>query len=164
MMKNALVLLFVLALFVAACQSGQQPCKYKPSPVFEANQPGVRAYNFEVQSSQSLESVLLETGTLLEIHQEVCQHTRQEYRFIVRGDFSAIADSSWMKEATRELVYLSGLSPKQRALRDWADIIEANRPTMRLGEAKTVQPGISVSVDKVLSPEQGTLIVVFSQE
>jgi hypothetical protein len=69
-----------------------------------------------------------------------------------------------MKEATRELVYLSGLSPKQRALRDWADIIEANRSAMRLGEAKTVQPGISVSVDKVLSPEQGTLIVVFSQE
>ena len=162
-MKNILSTLAATALF-AACQSGPQPCKFKPSPVFEANQPGVRAYNFEVQGTQSLESVLLETGTLLEINQEVCQQTRQEYRFTVRGDFSAIADSSWMKEATRELVYLSSLSPKQQPLRAWADIIENNRSTMRLGEAKTVQPGISVSVDKVLSPEQGTLVVVFFQE
>ena len=162
-MKNTFATLIAIALF-AACQSGPQPCKFKPSPVFEANQPGVQAYNFEVQGTQSLESVLLETGTLLEIHQEVCQQTRQEYRFKVRGDFSAIADSSWMKEATRELVYLSGLSPKQRPLRAWADIIENSRAEMRLGEAKTVQPGISVSVDKVLSPEQGTLVVVFKQE
>ncbi|HND89912.1 MAG TPA: hypothetical protein PK971_16385 [Saprospiraceae bacterium] len=149
---------------LAGCQSGPQTCKYKPSAVFEAHQPGVKAYNFEVQGQQSLESVLLETGTLLEIHQQVCDQTRQEYRFIVKGDFSGIADSSWMKEATRELVYLSTLSPKQHALRAWADIIETNRATMRLGEDKVVQPGISVRVDKVLSPEQGTLLVVFSQE
>jgi hypothetical protein len=77
-MKNALTFLCLTSLFIA-CQSGPQPCKFKPTPIFEANQPGVRAYNFEVQGPQSLESVLLETGTLLEIHQEVCQQTRQEY-------------------------------------------------------------------------------------
>lgn len=164
-MKNILFSL-VTALFAAllcTCQSGPKPCKYKPAPLFEANQPGVKAYNFEVQGIQSLESVLLETGTLLEINQEVCDKTRQEYRFTVKGNFTTVADSAWMKEASRELVYLSSLSPKQQPLKAWADIIENHRTEMRLGEDKEVQPGISIRIDKVLSPEQGTLVVVLSQ-
>ena len=164
-MKHTLAICSTVActLFFA-CQSGPKPCKFKPSAVFEPNQSGVKAYNFEVQGSQSLESILLDTGTLLEINQEVCEQTRQEYRFTVKGDFRGIADSSWMKEASRELVYLSTLSAKQQPLKAWADIIEEHRNSMRLGEDKEVQPGISIRIDKVLSPEQGTLVVVLAQQ
>jgi hypothetical protein len=153
---------FVL-LALIACRN-EATCKYKPEPIFDKNLPHVLQYNFEKEGSQSLESLLLDRGVLLEISQEVCPTTRQEYRFRVQGDFAALPDSFWMKEATRQLVFLSSFSPKQAALKDWADIIEQRRVEMRLGEDREVQPGIFVRVDRVLSPQEGTLVLVFSQK
>ncbi|MCC7246658.1 MAG: hypothetical protein IT269_13325 [Saprospiraceae bacterium] len=146
-----------------ACQT-EKKCKYKPSAIFEKNLPHIVQYNYEVQGSQSLESMLLDTGVLLEIGQEVCDVTKQEYRFTVKGDFAQFPDSLWLREATRQLVFLSSFSEKQAALKSWADIIEMRRADMKLGEDREVQPGVYVRVDKVLSPEQSTLLVVFSQQ
>jgi hypothetical protein len=148
---------------ILACQTNKK-CKYKPAPIFEKNLPHIVQYNYEVQGQQSLESMLLDTGVLLEIGQDVCESTKQEYRFVVKGDFSQFADSLWLREATRQLVFLSSFSEKQMALKAWADIIELRRSDMKLGEDREVQPGVFVRVDKVLSPEQSTLLVTFSQD
>ena len=149
-------------LFFFSCQT-EEKCRYKPEPVFSANLPHVVQYNFEKQGNQSLESLLLDTKVLLEISQDVCTKTRQEYRFMVRGDYSRFPDSMWVKEAVRQLVYLSSFSPKQAPLKAWADVLEAQRQVIRLGEDKEVQPGIFVRVDRIVSPEQSTLMLVFSQ-
>ncbi|TNE59045.1 MAG: hypothetical protein EP344_09435 [Bacteroidetes bacterium] len=163
MYKN--FLLFTgIALFAFASCSPESKCKYKPEPIFESDLPHVLQYNFEKEGQQSLESLYLDTNVLLEISQEVCNATRQEFRFTVKGDFSAYPDSMWLREASRQLVYLSSFSPKQAALKDWADVLEEMRGTMRLGEDKEVQPGFAVQVDRILSPEQSTLVVVLSQE
>jgi hypothetical protein len=146
-----------------ACQN-KPSCKFKPEPIFSKDLPHVVQYNFEKEGSQSLESLLLDRGVLLEIGQEVCGETRQEYRFTVQGDYAAQPDSFWMKEASRQFVFLSSFSPKQAALKDWGDMIEQRRAEMRLGQDREVQPGIFVRVDRIVSPEQATLLVVFSQK
>ena len=150
-------------LFISACNSDEK-CKYKPEPIFEPGLPHVEQYNFEKQGNQSLESLLLDTKVLLEIHQDVCIKTRQEYQFTVQGDYSRFPDSLWMKEAVRQLVYLSTFSPKQAPLKAWADVLEEMRATMRLGEDNEVQPGVFVRVDRIVSPEKSTLMLVFSQD
>lgn len=155
---------FIALLFVFFACDNQPSCKYKPSPVFEKGLPHIMEYNFEVQGSQSLESLLLDRGILLEISQEVCNGTRQEYRFNVEGDFSAQPDSFWIKEATRQLVFLSSFSEKQAPLKAWADIIEQRRAEMHLGEDREMQPGVFVRVDRVTNPQQATLLLVFSQQ
>ncbi len=160
-MRNRSFLLVLLVL--AACQS-EKPCKYKPEPIFGSGLPHIEQYNFETQGAQSLESLLLDTGVLLEISQNVCPQMYQEYRFTVKGDFSQFPDSLWMKEATRQLVFLSSFSEKQAPLKAWADIIELRRSEMKLGEDREVEPGIFVRVDRVLSPEQSTLLLVFAQK
>jgi hypothetical protein len=150
-------------LLLPACgDSGK--CRYKPTPIFGADLPYVVKYNFEVQGQQSLESVLLENQVLLEVYQDVCQSTRQEYRFNVAGDRSAYPDSLWMKEASRQLVFLSTMSEKQLPLKAWADVIEQNRSNMRLGVPLEIDQGISVQVDRILSPEKSTLVLVFAQQ
>ncbi|MBL7827162.1 MAG: hypothetical protein JNJ57_11055 [Saprospiraceae bacterium] len=146
-----------------ACENSQS-CKYKPSPVFEKGLPHVTEYNFEQQGTQSLESLLLDRGILLEISQEVCNQSRQEYRFTVPGDYAALPDSFWMKEASRQFVYLSSFSEKQAPLKAWGDIIELRRGDMRLGEDREVQPGVFVRVDRVVNSQQGILLVVLSQK
>lgn len=157
-----------LALVTAIAMSGvhctEKKCSYKPAPIFEQGLPHIEQYNYEVQGQESMESMLLDTKTMLEIYQNVCESSFQEYKFTVKGDFKTFPDSLWIREASRQLVFLSTLSPKQRSLKDWADIIELRRSDMRLGEKREVQPGIYVTVDKVLSPDQGQLLVTFSQE
>jgi len=158
----AIVTLGVMILF-AACQNKPE-CKYKPEPIFGKDLPHVVQYNFEKEGSQSLESMMLDRGVLLEVGQEVCGDTKQEYRFRVPGDYSAMPDSFWLKEASRQFVFLSTFSPKQAPLKDWADIIELRRTDMQLGQDREVQPGVYVRVDRVLSPDEATLLVVFSQK
>lgn len=148
---------------LSSCQSNKK-CPYKPSPIFEAGLPHVVQYNFETAGQESLESLLLDSGVLLEIGQDVCEKTRQEYRFQVKGDYAQYADSLWMKEAVRQLVFLSTFSPKQAALKDWADLLELKRAEMRLGEDYEIQPGILIRVDRVVSPDQSTLILLMAQQ
>ncbi len=157
------LVLGILLLAAFGCQSTAS-CKYKPAPVFEAGLPHVTEYHFEKQGSQSLERLMLDTGVLLEINQEICNESRQEYRFNVKGNFSQFPDSLWLKEATRQLVFLSTFSPKQAAFKAWADVIELRRAEMRLGEDREVEPGVFVRVDRILSPEESTLVLVFTQK
>jgi hypothetical protein len=146
-----------------ACQ-GEQKCKYKPTPVFEKGLPHILDYKYESKGAQSFESLLLDRGVLLELSQDVCNEMRQEFRFIVEGDFMAQPDSFWLKEASRQLVFLSSFSEKQAPLKSWADVIEMRRTEMQLGQDREVQPGIFVRVDKVNNPQQATLVVVLSQK
>ena len=164
MNKSLSTLTFFLVTYLLVCCQTKPTCKYKPAPVFEAGLPHVLQYNFEIQGQQSLESLMLDTNVLLEISQDVCTETRQEYRFKVQGDYSQYPDSLWLKEATRQLVFLSSFSAKQAPLKAWADIIEMRRGEMKLGEDREVEPGVFVRVDRVVSPDQSTLLLVFSQK
>lgn len=152
-----------LLLLTAACQR-KPSCKYKPAPVFEAGLPHVLSYQYQQDGSRSLETLELDRGILLEITQEVCADTRQEFRFTVPGNFASMPDSLWLREASRQFVYLSSFSEKQSALQAWGDVIEQMRGDMKLGEDREVEPGVFVRVDKVVSPEQGILMVVLSQK
>ncbi len=163
MEKTRNILVCCTFLLFSACQN-QPTCKYKPEPIFAKDLPHVVQYNFEKEGSQSLESLMLDRGVLLEVSQEVCGETKQEYRFTVKGDYNAQPDSFWMKEASRQFVFLSSFSLKQGPLKDWGDIIELRRQEMRLGQDREVQPGVFVRIDRVLSPEEATLSVVFSQK
>ena len=163
MSKNCALLFTFLLFWLISCNN-EKTCKYKPAPIFEAGLPHVLQYNFEKQGNQSLESLLLDTNVLLEISQDVCDQTKQEYRFTVPGNFSQFADSLWLKEASRQLVFLSSFSGKQAPLKAWADMIESRRADMRLGEDREVEKGVFVRVDRVVSPEQSTLILIFSQQ
>jgi hypothetical protein len=164
MMKKTAALWMFGALFLLLACENKPTCKYKPEPIFARDLPHVVDYNFEKEGSQSLESVMLDRGILLEVGQEVCGDTKQEFRFIVKGDFAAQPDSFWLKEASRQFVFLSSFSPKQAALKDWGDIIELRRTEMSIGQAREVQKGVFVRVDRVVSPEEAILTVVFSQK
>lgn len=163
MKKICGILVFGALILLLACQE-KTTCKYKPEPIFAKDLPHVVQYNFEKEGSQSLESVMLDRGILLEVGQEVCGDTKQEFRFTVQGDYAAQPDSFWLKEASRQFVFLSSFSPKQAALKDWGDMIELRRGDMRIGESREVQPGVFVRVDRVVGPEEATLLVVFSQK
>jgi hypothetical protein len=161
MLKQLLIITSFCLLI--ACES-EQKCKYKPEPIFSKDLKGVVQYNFEKYGTQSLESIFFENSILLELHQDVCNQSQQEYKFTVKGDYSAYPDSLWIKEAVRQLTYLSTLSPKQAPLKEWAGILEVNRNRMKLAESTKVSSGVFAKVDRVLSPEQSVLILTLESK
>ncbi len=158
----ALRALALAVLLPAACKDAQK-CPYRPSAILEAGLPHLTRYHFENNGKFSSEKATLDYGVELEIEQEICQNTRQEYRFTVRGDYARFPDSLWVREAASQLQRLSLLSPKQSPLSAWAQAIDNRRPEFRLGEPLTIEQGISIRIDRVLSPEKTTLQVVFLQ-
>jgi hypothetical protein len=161
-MNRVFLIITTMVGLLAAC--GEKKCPYKPEAIFAKDLPHIQQYNFEKEGHESMESMLLDTDVLLEIYQNVCEQTMQEYKFTVKGDFATYPDSLWLREASRQLVFLSSLSEKQRGLKDWGDIIEMRRSDMKLGELREVQPGIFVKVDRIVSPDQGVLLLTFSQQ
>jgi len=157
-------LLIAPFLIFFACKTKLEKCKYKPVAMFEAGLPHIQQYNYEIEGTQSMESLLLDTGVLLEIAQDVCSETKQEFRFTVQGDRTSYPDSLWLKEAARQMVFLSSFSPKQAPLKTWGDMIESVRREMKVGEQLEVQPGITVQIDRVTAKEQSTLQIVLSQK
>ncbi len=166
-MKNALAASTFIAsiLIFSACREEPKNCRFgKPKPIFSNDLPRVKAHEFEGKTTTSEERVAFDTGLELEIVQSGCETIRQEFRFFTAGDYRTFADSVWMKEAVRQLVFLSSLSPKQAQLRPWADAIEESRHSMKLGEEKALQPGILAKIDRVVGADRATLVLVLSQE
>lgn len=162
-MVKKITFLGVLVVFFG-CQT-EKKCKLGvPKPIFSRDLQHVTMYDFQRQGQNSMESLLLDTGVSLEIDQSGCDDLVQEYRFTVKGDFSAFPDSLWPKEAVRQLVFLSTFSPKQQPLKLWADAIEEQRLQMRLGEDFELQAGIFVRVDRILSTGESTLLLRLSQK
>jgi hypothetical protein len=155
-------LLGVMSLLLIHCS--EPKCKFKPAPIFSEKLPHVQQYKFEQEGQQSLESLYLDTQVLLEVYQNVCEQTFQEYKFTVMGDFSTYHDSLWLKEAARQFVFLSTLSPQQRPLKEWADIIEERRESTKIGEDREVQPGIFIKIDRIVSQDKGQLLITFAQK
>ncbi len=163
MKTNAIPVVFCGFLLGAVACKTEQKCPYKPAPIFSKDLPHVVQYLYEQQGQQSLESIFFDTNVLLEIEQDICKETIQEYRFSVPGDYSDFPDSMWFKEAVLQLNFLSKLSEAHAPLRTWAGILEENRQEMKLGEEKSVELGAYLTVDKVIGPEKSTLLVTFVQ-
>jgi hypothetical protein len=166
MTKNRLpilsVVFFLAALVFAGCV-GEQKCPFRPAPIFSAGLPRVVQYQFEEQGRFSLESVLFDNGMLMEVEQDICTISVQDYRFKVMGDYSAYPDSLWLREAVLQFNFLSKLSDAHTPLRMWALRIDEVRSDMKLGQEAEVAENIFVSVDRVVGSEESTLLVRFAQ-
>jgi hypothetical protein len=154
--------LLLQALLLAGC-AGEQKCPFRPSPIFSAGLPRVVQYQFEEQGRYSLESVLFDNGVLLEVEQDICTNSVQDYRFKVMGDYSAYPDSLWLREAVLQFNFLSRLSETHTPLRMWAARIDEVRSDMKLGREAEIAENIFVKVDRIVGPEASTLLVQFAQ-
>lgn len=159
---------YFLSLSLLSCLlacNGNKICKYKPAPIFDKNLPHLQEYEYEVQGQQSREAFMTDRGVFVEVFQEVCETSRQEYRFTAPGEgFLQMPDSVWLKEVSREFVFLSSFSPQQAPLKNWADLIEDSRPNLHMGEELEINPGIFVKVNKVAAPDKGMLVVELFQK
>jgi hypothetical protein len=149
-----------------SCDLNTQPkCALgAPQAIFSKDLAGVTDHHFEVKGQESLEELMLERGVYLKVYQTGCEELRQEFQFLVQGDYASYPDSLWLREAVRQFYHLGNLSEKTAGLKMWASAIEAVRTDMRMAEPKQLDQNIYVQVDKVVSAEESTLRVILLQK
>lgn len=150
----------LLVAMITSCGDNAPTCKYgDAAPIFSQELPGVVKHTFEKEKTGSLESVQFDKGMKLEVRQSGCTALKQEFRFIVPGNYAQYPDSSWIKESVKQLLFLSKLSFAQDGLKMWAGAIELQKSNIKLGQPTEIEQGIFVKIDKILSPEQSILLV-----
>ena len=172
---NRHIFIWVTCLFLlGACTSDSKTSKTdstdpfkdckagKPEAIFEGNFEQVSSQKFKIEQKEGIENVLFKNGLDLELIQQGCDKVTQVFQFKIPQKMEGEQD--WIALAAEQFTYLSRTSEKHGMLGMWGQTIRANGPNLQLGEKQSLQPGISIKVDKVQSTEYTTILVELSQD
>ena len=166
--KNIVYFLFSIfyCLTIASCKTKTTaPCKYgAPTAIFNDSMQGVKKHFFQVKDGTGVEMVALKDHYLLEIEQSGCDEIQQQFSFVMHGKFMDAPDSFWVQLAVKQFRDMAKMSPKLQPFNAWADAIEATKTQLKLSEPTEIQPKYLCRIDKVVSPEQATLVILLSEK
>ncbi len=141
------------------------PCKYgDPTAIFSDTMHNVKKHFFQVKDGTGIEMVAFKDNYLLEVEQSGCEDIQQQFSFIIHGKFMDAPDSFWIQLAVKQFKDMSKMSPKLAPFTAWAEAIEVLKDKIKLSEPTEIQPKFLCRIDKVVSPEQATLVVLLSQK
>lgn len=152
-----------LSVFGVSCgiqAKESKDCATKPSAIFSDTMAIVLHHAFEYEGQESLEEVELKNEVRVSVFQSGCKAIRQEFRISRKGDFLDMPDPAWVVNAYQTLGGLSIASPALGGLETYARSIAQGKESIRLGQAFQPEPGLHITVDKIASRDEGTLIVV----
>ena len=159
----------VFLMLFNACQSDSTKtgkCKYgKPTAIFADTMPTVAKHLFQIKDGVGVEMVVFTNKLLLEIEQSGCNDIRQQFSFIMFGNFKDTPnDDIWKQLAVKHFRDLANISPSLFAFNGWADAIESVKDKLKLSEPMDLEGKTQVRIDKILSSDKATLVVQFSSQ
>ncbi|MEL6863397.1 MAG: hypothetical protein AAFP19_03215 [Bacteroidota bacterium] len=166
MQKNWYLILYACLLlsFHACGPSSQSECEQgKPLAIFSPDLPGVIHHQFEQKGQNATEVLTFKDSLSLQLFQSGCHTVKQEFRFQWPGNYQQQDAAYWTDQAATLFRRLASLSEKQASFILWAQAISAAKDQVKLGQATELEPGTTLKLDKVLSPDQVTLIIEFVQ-
>ncbi len=138
-------------------------CKMgKPEAIFAGNYDLVTSQEFKIKGKEGIENIRFKNGLALELTQQGCDKVIQVFQFEIPQKL--VGEQDWMSIAADQFAFISGTSQKHGMLGMWGQAIRANGPNIQLGEKQTLQPGISIKVDKVQGGERTMVLVELSQD
>ncbi len=166
------IALFLSLLLLGSCsQNSDLPeenayanCRYEqPQAIFAKSTPTIDRHDFEHTGEGSVETIRFEDGSDLQIIQSGCNFIRQEFLLRLEGNLSQESSEFWIRQAVNLFYNLGSLDAEYATMLFWAEAIGDIAMDIELGREYYVQPGVSVTVDKVTSEEDGLLIVTLEQ-
>ena len=155
-----------LIFFTSACKNKKEvPCKYgNPTAIFSDTMQNVKKHFFQIKEGTGVEMVAFKNNYLLEVEQSGCEEIQQQFSFILHGKFMDAPDSFWVQLAVKQFRDMAKMSPKLSLFNGWADALDAIKDKIKLSEPTEIQPHFFCRIDKVVSPEQATLVILLSQK
>lgn len=161
-----LLLLFIINLTFACRNSSKtNDCRYgKPTPVFTADQPGIQSHTFHAQGIEATEQVIFSDSLQLTLLQSGCNEIRQEFQFNLPGNFEDKAPDFWIELSIKLMQRLGNLGPNYNGFTMWAQSIAEQRANIKLAEPSALQQGFYITIDRILSEENATLVLILSDQ
>lgn len=164
----------MLLLVVSSCSKGKKQeegnytsfenCKYKsPVALFGPKFKDIKKHQFQQEKTYSIEQVVFENGVALELTQSGCNKARQEFKFILKGDFSGRSEQEWISVAAGLFQFLSSIDHSLMEFHNWSKAIKDKKTMIHIGQPMEVQPGFLVAIDRIVGPDITTLVVVLTE-
>lgn len=163
-MKMHRLFLLILISVVFSCSSSDQ-CKYSaPIALFDVNNPAVTKQDFTLKGMASTEFVEFENGLRLELLQDGCKALTQEFRFEIPDAKDNNDPLSWSELSVQLFRFLGAKNQNIFQMADaWANLIEEQKNEIKLGQAYPIAPGFDIKIDKMMSQNYGTLVVMIKE-
>lgn len=163
---NFLFFLFLTILTVACRNSSStNACKYgKPAAIFAAQQPGIQSHTFTAQGNEATEQVEFSDGLQMTLLQSGCNEIRQEFQFSLPGNFQDKAPDFWIELSIKLMQRLGSLGPDYNGFTMWAQSVAEQRANIKLSEPAALQQGFYITIDRILSTENATLVLILSDQ
>ncbi|MEO1435423.1 MAG: hypothetical protein AAFV80_07795 [Bacteroidota bacterium] len=161
---NKLLLLIGMTLFFSACGPSTPKCKFDPPvALFTEDHPEVNSQRFEIEGMRAVETVEFAKPIQLELLQDGCETTEQEFRFTIEN-VPDQPDEYWIFQTIACFQYLVTASEKLGAQGvQLVNALQAASPDLKLGQRLPLAPGFFIRVDKVESGDQAILTANFSE-
>ncbi|MEM6726106.1 MAG: hypothetical protein AAF598_18835 [Bacteroidota bacterium] len=163
MNKNLFFLLGIGLLFTA-CGPSKPECKFDPPvALFTEAHPEVKSQSFEIEGMRAVESVEFVKPIQLELLQDGCETTEQDFRFTI-DNVPDQPDEYWIVQTISCFRYMVSASDKLGPTgQQLINALQAAAPDLKLGQRLPLAPGFFIRVDKVDSGDKCILSANFSE-
>lgn len=164
-------LFFCLVLLLSACEGNNQEevpfanCKYgQPTAIFHDALPALTEHQFELKKTESVEKLVFNDSLELTLIQSGCDERKQEFQFKLNGPYQDQPPSFWIEKTMDLLQKLGRLGPDYQVFSAWAEALSMQGDQIRLAQPTQVQPGFFVRIDKIVSQDHATLLLILSEK
>ena len=166
-MKRTYLLLLLFLILTSACRnsSKKEDCKYgKPTAIFTDGQPGIQSHRFTLEGNEATEYVRFNDSLQLTLLQSGCNEIRQEFQFYLPGNFQDKTPDFWVQLSIQLFQRLNSLGPAYSGFGIWAQSITEQQDHIKLSEATALQQDFYITIDRILSAENATLVLILSDQ
>jgi hypothetical protein len=162
MLKYSILISWIL--IIASCSgntnSKEEKCRFgEPTSIFNEQNPAIASSNFKKEGRIGIETIQFKNQLSLELTQSGCQNLVQDFAFSLPMTNPKADGQFWIQQGEQLMRFLGNTDPSLMQFGEWANMIAQSSKEMKLGEAKEIQTGYFVTVDKISGKEQ-TIIKV----
>ncbi len=140
--------------------SKKEECRFgEPTAIFSNQNPEIASTSFKIEGRTGIETVQFKNQLSLELTQSGCQEVIQDFAFSLPMTNPEADGQFWIQQGEQLMRFMGNTDPSLMQFSEWANMIAQSGKEMKLGEAKEIQTGYFVTVDKISGKEK-TIIKV----
>ena len=162
MLKYSILISWILLLISCSGSSDSQEekCRFgEPTSVFNEQNPAIASTSFKKEGRVGVESIQFKNQLSLELTQSGCNELVQDFAFSLPMTNPEADGQFWIQQGEQLMRFLGNTDPSLMQFSEWANMIAQSSKEMKLGQAKEIQTGYFVTVDKIAGNDE-TIIKV----
>ena len=158
------IILISWTLLLISCSenttSKEEKCRFgEPTAIFNPENPAIASTNFKKEGRTGIEAVEFKNQLSLELTQSGCQELVQDFAFSIPMTNPEADGQFWIQQGEQLMRFLGNTDPSLMQFSEWANMIAQSGKEMKLGQAKEIQTGYFITVDKISGKEETVIKV-----